>query len=60
MNTIALISEVALLCNRAVTARNTGNENEAIEQLVKLRELLNDQSDLKAGGATKTPPPERS
>jgi len=32
----------------------------AIAELVKLREMLNDQPELEAGGATGTPPPKRT
>jgi len=52
-----MISEVAQLYNKATKASDAGQPEEAIFELVRLREFLNDQPELEAGGATEPPTP---
>lgn len=53
MEQTLLIDEVSKLINQASERAGAGFPNQARARLVKLRELLNDQPELEAGGACK-------
>lgn len=55
MDQQALINEAAMLINEASANQSKGFAVDAMTKLVSLRELLNNQPDLEAGGATETP-----
>ncbi len=55
MDTNQLISETAALYNKAAAARGNADEAGAIAALAELRELLNNQPELEAGGESETP-----
>jgi len=53
-----LIIKAHARSHAAELAVTTGHEDAAINEMARLREMLDDQPELEAGGATETPPPE--
>jgi len=60
MELFELITKTHARAHAATLAMHAKSPDAALNELTKLRELLNDQPELEAGGATQTPPPERT